>query len=411
MGNCRPAMNEEARDKYSFETGPIRPPSEGQDRSLLIRATRNCPWNRCEFCTTYKGERFGYRGVEEIKRDIDVARSLADEIKTASLRLGCGAGATREAVGILLRERPEVYGHGLVDDGLYGARLHCLINVANWLGSGARTAFLQDADSLIMRTPELSEVIRYLVETFPTIERVTSYARARTASKKSAGETEELRRAGLSRLHVGLESGCDEVLAYTQKGVTAEEHIRGGRRIVEAGMELSEYVMPGLGGRRWSEAHARDSARVLSQIGPAFIRLRSLIVPPHGPLHERLDSGDFVPLTEDEVVAEIGVFVENLDCNAYLASDQMSNLLGEIEGQLPEDKGAILDTIAGYREMPLEERLSFRLKRRLNAYIAVNGGLAKDLAETVKAAFESIQEGSPDAGARVDGAIAALKMG
>jgi len=404
-------MNTGKPKDYSFELGPIRPPSEGQDRSLLIRATRNCPWNRCQFCNAYKGQRFVYRSVEEVKQDIGVVKTLSDELKAASWRLGYGVKVSNEVVTAMVQSNPEVYGRELVEPEVLMARLHSLVNVANWINSGARTVFLQDANSLIMRTPELVEVIRYLKETFPSIERVTSYARSKTTAKKSPEEFKELHEAGLSRLHVGLESGYDEVLEDMQKGVTAEEHIRGGRRVVESGISLSEYVMPGLGGRRWSEPHALETARVLSQINPAFIRIRSLIVRRGTPLYDMLEAGEFEQLTEDEVVDEIGLFIENLDCDSYVASDQMSNLLWEIEGKLPEEKGAMLKAINEYKAMLPAERLNLRLERRLRSYLAVYGRLDQSLNEKVQEAFESVRKDSPDMGARVDEALSALKNG
>ena len=398
-------------EAYSFELGPIRPPSEGQDRSLLLRATRNCPWNRCLFCNTYKGQRFEYRGVAEIKVDIDAARAIANELKATSWRMGGGGRVTTEVVSMLMRSNPQVYSRGQVEAEALNARLHSLGVVANWLSSGARTVFLQDANTLIMRTPELVEVLRYLKETFPSMERVTSYARSKTAARKSAQEMGELHQAGLSRLHIGLESGCDEVLAYMEKGVSAEEHILGGRRVVEAGISLSEYVMPGLGGRRWSEKHALETARVLNQIGPDFIRLRSLVLRRNMPLQERYESGDFELLSEDEVVDEIRLLIENLDCHSYLASDQMSNLLVELEGKLPEDKPDMLETIARYKAMPFMERLKFRLERRARSYLAVYGAMEPPLSQKLEEALSALRLGSPEAAAKVETAVAALKQG
>jgi hypothetical protein len=318
---------------------------------------------------------------------------------------------TDEVVVAIVQDNPEIYGRNSAEPEERAARVHCLVNVANWLGSGARTVFLQDANTLIMRPPELIEVFRYLKETFPAIERITSYARSKTAAQRTLEELEALHQAGLSRLHIGLESGSDDVLKEMQKGVTAEEHITGGRKVVEAGISLSEYVMPGLGGRKWSERHARETARVLNQIDPAFIRIRSLIAREGIPLKRKIDSGEFEPLTEDEVVAEIRLLIENLNCNSYVVSDQMSNLLLEVEGQLPQDKQKMLDTIDGYRAMPPEKRLKFRLNRRLQSYLAVHGGLTQDLSEKVQEAVESIKIGSPDAEVKVDQAIEALKGG
>ena len=261
-----------------------------------------------------------------------------------------------------------------------------------------------------MRTPELVQVLSYLKDSLPSIDRVTSYARAKTTARKSLDELKELRRVGLSRLHVGLESGADEVLQYMEKGVTAEEHINGGRKVVEAGVSLSEYVMPGLGGRRWSTKHAVESARVLNEIDPDFIRLRSLIVRRASGLHERVESGDFQTLDEDEVVAEIGLFIENLNCNAYVTSDQMANLLWEVEGQLPQDKQAMLDTIASYQSKSANERLRFCLERRRRSFASVYGGLPAEVQEEVQRAVNAIESEAPDAAEKVRAAITVLKQ-
>ena len=150
-----------------YEMGPIRPPSEGQDRSLLIRVTRNCPWNKCLFCNAYREQKFEYRGAEEVKGDIDIAKALADEIKTASWKLGYGGNVSNEVLNIMVSSNPEIYNRDYVAPGILMMRYHSLTNVANWLNSGARTVFLQDANSIIMRTPDLVEVLNHLKQTFP----------------------------------------------------------------------------------------------------------------------------------------------------------------------------------------------------------------------------------------------------
>lgn len=391
--------------------GPIRPPSEGRDQSLLIRATRNCPWNRCRFCPVYKGQRFEYRSVAEIKEDIDVARGLAEDLKAASWRLGLGGRIDRSVLQSVVRGSAAVCDGGASDPEKADLCVASLVNVGNWLATGGRTVFLQDADTLIMRVPELLDVLRYLKAGFPGIERVTSYARARTAARRSPAELGRLREAGLSRLHIGLESGADEVLQYMEKGVTAEEHIRGGRAVVEAGISLSEYVMPGLGGRRWSEKHALESARVLNAIEPQYIRLRSLGVRSNTPLHEQMGSAEFQVLDEDEMVREIALLIENLRCRSYLASDQMSNLLWEVEGRLPDDKAAMLETISAYLSRPAMDRLSFCLERRRRSFHSIYGGCPPEVQELVDRARDAVRAEKPDAALRVNEAIGALKQG
>ena len=127
--------------RWYYELGPIRPPSEGRDHSLLIRATRNCPWNRCHFCPVYKGQKFEYRNVAEIKEDIDVARALAGELKAASWRLGGGGRLDNAVLGAIINGSPELYSRDSPDPEGLELRLHSLVNVANWLASGGRTAF------------------------------------------------------------------------------------------------------------------------------------------------------------------------------------------------------------------------------------------------------------------------------
>jgi radical SAM superfamily enzyme len=153
-----------------------------------------------------------------------------------------------------------------------------------------------------------------------------------------------------------------------EKGCTASNHIEGGRKVKEAGISLCEYVMPGLGGKKMSQEHARETARVLNEIDPDYIRLRTLHVTPAMPLWTKLQNGDFQLLTEDEVVKEIGIFMENLQVSSYLTSDHTLNLLMEIEGKLPDDKEKCLGIINKYLSLSDEERLNFRLGRRAGYY-------------------------------------------
>jgi hypothetical protein len=336
-----------------FEQGPIRPPSEA--RSLLIRATRNCPWNRCEFCHTYKGQKFGIRSVDEIKQDIRKASEIADEIRELAWRHGYGGDVNDEVLRTLYAQ-PSRYGESYR-------------SVAFWLYWGGTQAFLQDADSLIMKTDDLVAVLTFLKETFPQISRVTSYSRSKTLATKTVEELRALHKAGLSRIHVGLETGYDPLLAYIRKGVTAKEHQEGGKKAVASGISLCEYVMPGLGGKRWSRDHAIETAQVLTQINPHYIRLRTLYVRSDMILHQKVQSGEMKLLSDDEVVREIRLFVEHLDgIQSYLVSDHILNLLEELEGRFPQDKGRLLAIIERYLSLPAETRLIFLVGRRIGLY-------------------------------------------
>jgi hypothetical protein len=293
--------------------------------------------------------------VEEIKRDIETVKIIAEKIKEVAWKLGYG-GRTKEAAA-LVYENPPTDGFRIV---------------ALWLYFGGEKVFLQDANSLIMRTPDLAEVLRFLRQTFPSVTRVTSYARSKTTAKKTLEELKELHDAGLTRLHVGLESGCDEVLEFVQKGVTAEEHIKGGKKVVESRISLCEYIMPGLGGRQWTKEHVVETARVLNEINPDFIRLRSLMIREDLPLYRKWEEGELDLLTDDEVVEEIGELIQRLEVTSYLASDHIENLLQEVEGQLPRAKERMLGVINRYLALPWEEKLNFRFGRRAGYYTELN---------------------------------------
>ncbi len=333
-----------------FELGPIRPPSEAY--SLLIRATRNCPWNKCLFCHCYKDTKFSLRSVEEIERDIDAAREVRDRIVDASHELGYGGNVQLAAAALLSQPYNDP----------------CVRNVALFLYGGGESVFLQDSNTLIMRTPDLVRILLRLREAFPGLSRVTSYSRSHTAAHKTLDELTQIREAGLVRIHMGLETGYDPLLQYMQKGATSEQQIAAGQKLNEAGFSLCEYVMPGLGGKAMAEGHVRETTRVLNAINPEYIRLRSLHVSPTMPLWSHLQDGSFQLQSEDDVVREIADMIQGLEVISELKSDHILNLLMEVEGKLPQDKEAMLSVIREYLAMPDEERLNFQLGRRMGLY-------------------------------------------
>jgi radical SAM superfamily enzyme len=290
-----------------YEQGVIRPPSEAS--SLLIRVTRNCPWNQCLFCPAYKGVKFSKRTGEEVKKDID---SMANE----------------------LRDYP-----------------------------GVKTAFLQDADSLILPADDLIAILDHLKERFPKIDRITTYARARTLSHKSVDDLRRLKQAGLTRIHTGMESGSTRVLKMIKKGITPEEVVTGGRHVMEAVIELSEYIMPGIGGRTMSEEHATETARLLNLIRPHFIRVRTFAMHPQSPMQKMVREGTFVPLTEDEIVAEIRLLINHLDnMHSYFSCNDFSlNLLMQVDGFLDEKKEDMLKELDAFLSMTKRQRQVYTL--------------------------------------------------
>lgn len=292
-----------------YEVGPIRPPSEAQ--SLLIRVTRNCQWNRCLFCPVYKTHAFNARPLVDVLSDIDRAGDF----------------------------------HGDV----------------------FKNVFLQDADALLTPTNELTAILRRIKERFPSVKRITTYGRPSTIYKKSFDELKELRDAGLSRIHRGLETGCDRLLKYMLKGVSARIQIIGGLRVKEAGISLSDYVMPGLGGNlmfdgkpAW-QIHVEETARVLNEVNPDYIRLRTLAIVPGTPLAEKAKAGEFSRLSDVEIVKEIRLFIELLEgVRSKIESDHILNVLMEVRGKLPEDRQRMISAIDNYIALSPDERLAFR---------------------------------------------------
>ncbi len=382
-------MNERAA---GFEQGPIRPPSEAQ--SLLVRVTRNCTWNRCEFCSTYKNEKFSRRSVEEVKNDIRAAKNIANDAVALSWKMGQAGRVTREVVQYIF-DNP----------GGYGEQFR---SVAAWLYLGGTSAFLQDADSIILPTDDLVEILTFLREQFPSVTRVTSYARSKSVSKsKTAEDMIRLRKAGLDRLHIGLETGYDPLLKYIQKGVTAAEHIDAGQKVRASGIELSEYVLLGLGGRKWAREHALETARVLSQIDANFIRFRTLKVKTNMPLYQKVASGEFELQSEEEVVREQRLLIEHLEnITSYVASDHILNLLMEVEGRLPEAKQSMLDTIDRFLDMSEDDKINFRIGKRAGIYETMDGMNNPALYQRVEAIRRQIEQNVPGG---VEEAISKIK--
>jgi hypothetical protein len=292
--------------------------------------------------------------VAEIKKEIDQISEIIDDIQRISWKLGFAGKITGTVISHIYpsKDYGPIYRH-----------------IAHWLYFGKGSVFLQDANSLIMKSEDLAEILNYLREKVPGIRRITSYARSRTLARRTLEQIVMLREAGLNRIHIGLESGYDPLLSFMEKGSTAAEHIKAGCLVREAGISLSEYVMPGLGGKRWWREHAMATADVLNQINPDFIRLRSLRVPKTAPLSEKIENGEMDLLDDDSVVREIRLFIENLDgITSTIASDHIMNLLEEISGTLPDDKEKMLSVADRYLALSQEERLIYKVGRWGGAY-------------------------------------------
>ena len=346
-------MDNETNDSYlGFEQGPIRPPSEAY--SLLVRVTRNCPWNLCTFCPVYKGTKFSRRPVEHVKRDIDgvyqhveAIRELADEQ---------GRVPRSEINRITANIDPQ--------------KSPAFVAGFNWyFAGGLKSVFIQDANSLIIKPTDLVEILKHLKKRFPEIKRITSYARSQTVSRMKEEDLKAIGDAGLNRIHIGLESGSDVVLEMVKKGVTKEMHIQAGVKVKKAGIELSEYYMPGLGGRKYLKEHALETADALNQINPDFIRMRTLAIPNHAPLFQDHQAGVFEKCTDLMVVKEIRMFIEKLEgITSVVKSDHILNLFQDLEGALPQDKDCMIKILRTFLAMDPERQRLYQLGRRIGVF-------------------------------------------
>ena len=294
--------------KETPESLVIRPPSEY--RSLLVRLTRGCRWNRCKFCGLYPhlGEPvFSRRTVEEVKHDID-----------------------------LLRER----------------------------GVRSDTVFFGDADPLQIGLDEFIEIARYLRRVLP-VRRLTAYARISTLWKLKEQVIRDLAAAGLDRVHIGLESGDADTLNFHRKGQSPKMVLETTAWLKEAGIEVSFYVLLGLGGKDNWQQHIRETARVINATAPDFVRIRRLWLyrsdsffdGPENPLFKEIRAGTFTPQTPEGTVLELRLLLEELDSRlpTMLVCDHQNNYV-HATGVIRDDKKEMLAAIDEFLSLPAEQR-------------------------------------------------------
>ncbi len=295
-----------------FEMGPIRPVDEAD--SLLIRTTRGCPWNRCTFCTLYDDMKFSLRSVPEIKKDILAAKEYFN-------------------------------------------------------GHPFETCFLQDGDSFVMKTKDLVEILETLRNAFPSLKRISSYGRAQTMVKKTPSAMKEIFDAGLNKLYCGMESGSTQVLKLVKKGITPQSIIKSARMAREAGMDTTQFIILGLGGKELSNIHAIETAKVLNEINPDYIRLLTIGVKPGSGLDRQMSKGEFTLPSETQIISEQRLLLEHLEgITSHYANHHSVDLLLEIRGKLPGDKDRLLAILDRFLSMSDIDQINFVLGRRLRYY-------------------------------------------
>ncbi len=269
-----------------YEGDIIRPPSEAY--SLLLQVTVGCSHNQCTFCPSFKDKRFRIKSLEEIIEDLQYA----------SRRFG------------------------KVD------RL-----------------FLCDGDALIIPQKRLLEILKAVQKYLPGVRRIGTYGNAKSILRKTVEELCELQEHGLGIVYLGIETGNEELLRKIRKGATCEQIVEAGRRVKEAGITLSATVLLGIGGTEKSMEHARDTARILTDVDPDFAGVLTVMVVPGTPLDEERKAGAFVLPDTFELLKELSVILSGARfTNCFFTANHASNYL-PIRARMPRDQEKVVGLI------------------------------------------------------------------
>ena len=314
-----------------IEIGPIRPPSESN--SLLIRVTRGCHWNKCYFCGLYKSMCFSMRPIDETIEDIRQQAQLNQGKKITS-------------------------------------------------------CFLQDGDALVLKTDYLLRILEAINQGFPDMQYITSYARADSITRKSPAELKALRQAGLNHLYSGMETGSDRILKLINKGFDVDTVVKSGCMAKEADMILSEFILLGIGGKELSEENAVQTAMALNIIQPDFIRVHATGIKPESKLGEFVRDGSFTLQSEEEIVVEQKLFLQQLhEMDSYYVNEHIINLLLEVRGNLRIDR---------FLALPTNEKLLFTVGRRLNIFFLLDDLKKPELHQEAEKNLQQILSKNPD---------------
>jgi radical SAM superfamily enzyme YgiQ (UPF0313 family) len=270
----------------NYEGFIIRPPSEAD--SIILQVTRGCSHNHCSFCGAYKDVDFRIKDDFTIDQDIEFASR------------------------------------------------HCLKQ---------KRVFLADGDVLILPMHKLLNLFNKIRVRLPQVTRISLYGNGKAIRNKSLSDLITLKKLGLSRIYLGVESGDDHVLAAINKGETSETLAAAGQKVKKAGIFLSTSVILGLGGVKNSRQHATATASLLNRINPNQIAALTLMVLDNTPLAEQVDDTTFELPDALGFLTELRILVEKLTVDRIqFMANHRSNYL-PISGRLARDKGRILDEI------------------------------------------------------------------
>ena len=263
-----------------------RPPSEAD--AYILQATIGCSWNHCTYCDMYRDKEFALRPLEESLADIDAT--------------------AREA------------------------------------GRHIEKVFVADGDALTMPMSHWEPILERCNKRFPNLRRVSCYAMARNIRDKTDAELDQLKKLGLSTLYIGPESGDDVTLKAIAKGDTFDGHIEAAKKVHAAGMKMSVIALLGIAPER-SQAHAEATARLVTEMDPAFFAALTVTVVPGTPLATLQKRGKFEVPEVPELLAELRTMVDLArPTDALFRTNHASNYL-PLGGRLPRDRERIVAVI------------------------------------------------------------------
>jgi len=272
-----------------------RPPSEA--KSLIFQVTLGCSFNECSFCDMYRSKEYSERPWDEVKMEIDMAAKHEPETKRI---------------------------------------------------------FLADGDALNLSTDYMVQIVKYLYEKFPNLERVSCYAMPMNLLKKTPEELKKMYDVGLKMLYLGIETGSDIVLKKVTKGATSQTIIRACRKAIDVGYTLSCMVILGLGGKTYTKEHIKGTAEVLSAVSPHYAAALTLIIEP-GVKEEFMKKFNepFIPITDSEALDELQELVSKIESkNEIIFRANHGSNAYTIKGIFPQDKDSMLEKISWMKEHP-----------------------------------------------------------
>lgn len=285
-----------------YEEPLFRPPAEWQ--SLILQVTIGCSWNKCTFCEMYQDKDFRYKPLEEVEAEL---KTVASSSSSSNRRV--------------------------------------------------RDVFLADGDAMTLPTKHLLKLLELIRIYFPTARRVSSYCLPRNVKHKSVDDLLALRKAGLSLVYVGCESGSDTVLKAVDKGETYDSSLDALNKLQEAGIKRSIMILLGLGGTEYSREHAIDSAQLASSSSPDFLSVLTTSFPRGMDRVQEGYGGTFQPLAPRQGLQELRMFLDNIDITTnrtVFRSDHASNYL-VLKGRLGRDKQKLLEQLDTVLDAPPEQ--------------------------------------------------------